>query len=655
MQFSPYLLLRHPTYNLTHLDVFSILPDEFHTLEKAVEERRKHFLKFITSRDLLLSLPFSSRMVYQAIPHYEFHAAVKIRKKERQTERALMKYLARMSLNPSPLAAFAKSQFVDWQWNRLNPHTTYALSLSLTQRKEFFDLCYCDSGLQKYMKYRLNPSLRRTTNDFIYLHKNEAEESKVEIESDPEFEAMFLALKGKEFTFAQFAQLTNYAVNDFLEAQLIVPSYPIYAAQEFITVLIEEINSRHNLSFKLEDIVGICSDKMSDKDAIIQQKHWDTQIKAYANSLEVALDHKLYAERMYYLNTYSQEQFSQPSFDRKLLSREVLEVLQLADSAISREETSSLQWDTMYEASAPLRHNFDLSKIVIEQKSEGEIQLSIPSIKELKKYQSFGIMLSFSNQERPRLINVSTPYGKFFSPALELASDEVMNKLKQWIQNTAKNVVSLKDDSLHNKNKANEFVAELNSFGLDYQTPIEDRVFLDIHENGDIVNQDTKEPASLVNLGIEDFSNRSSLYQNLFKHSDQLPNIPELVSAIQNKYRIIINEAVSFVPRLSTKHLILGSQKWKATKEAFELFQNPKDIPLEQLNRWREQIGIPRIVECSVDEGRSFFIDFYNPWLVDSFLKLIRKMDSTCTFSELGIGDEHNKHRIFEAYFEVSI
>lgn len=117
MDFSPYVLLRLPTYDLTHLDVFALNLEDYNSIEEAMEDKRKHFLSFINAQDLLLSLPFSSKMVYQAIPHYEFHAAVKIRKKEKQTERALMKYLSRMSLNPSPLAAFAKSQFVDWDWN----------------------------------------------------------------------------------------------------------------------------------------------------------------------------------------------------------------------------------------------------------------------------------------------------------------------------------------------------------------------------------------------------------------------------------------------------------------------------------------------------------------------------------------------------------
>ena len=655
MKFSPFVLLRHPTYDLSHLDVFSILPDNFHALEEAIEHRRKYFLDFITSKDLLRSLPFSSKTVYQAIPHYEFHAAVKIRKKEKQTERALMKYLSRMSLNPSPLAAFAKSQVVDWKWNTLKPNAKYVLSLSLTQRKEFFDLCYCDFGLQKYMKYRLNPSLRKVSGGFIYLHMDGLEESRVELESDSEFEAMFVELRRKDFTFAQFIEKTNYAVNDFLEAQLIVPSYPIYAARDFITTLIDDINTRHRLSFKLEDIVGVYKNEITDKDAIAQQKHWETQVKAYAESLEVTLDHKLYTERIYYLNTYSQDKFEMPSLDKELVSQEVLELIILADKALKRKESPPLNWSTVYELPFHTTLNFDLGKIVIEQLSESEIQLKLPSTNKLSKYHSFGIMLRFSDREKPNLINVSTPYGKFFSPAIELINDETKEKLKHWIKDATKNAVNLKDASLHNKNKANEFVPELNSFGLDYQAPIEERVFIDFLETGDVINEESKEIIAMVNLGIEDYRTRSSFYQNLYKHSSHLPNIPALVEAIQNEYRVDKDESISFVPRLSTKHLILGCQKWYAVKDAFEGFQDAKEIPLGQINDWRKKYDIPRLVECSIDNGKSIFIDFYNPWSVDSFLKLVRKMEAICTFKELGFGEEISEKRLYEAYFEVCI
>jgi hypothetical protein len=655
MQFSPFVLLRHPTYDLTHLDAFSTLPDQYHVLDEAIDEKRKYFLDFITSKDLLLSLPFSSKTVYQAIPHYEFHAAVKIRKKEKQTERALMKYLARMSLNPSPLASFAKSQIVDWEWNALKPNAQYILSLSLTQRKEFFDLCYCDVGLQKYMKYRLNPSLRRVPSGFIYLHMDGLEKSRVELESDSEFEAMFEELKRKDFTFAQFMEKTNYAVNDFLEAQLIVPSYPIYAAHDFIATLIKDINKRHRLSFKLEDIIGIYKKEITDTEAIAQQKHWETQIKAYAKSLEVVLDHKLYPERIYYLNTYSRKKFEKPSLNKELVTQEVLELITLAESTMKKELAPPLNWTTVYESLPPPTIIFDLSEIEIEQKSKSEIELKLPLVDTLSKYYSFGIMLSFTDRKQPNLINVSTPYGKFFSPALEFVSDKTKESIKQWIKDTAKNAVNLKDASLHNKNVANEFIPEMNNFGIDYQTPIEERVFLDFDEDGVVINEDSEEIVSMVNLGIEDYRTRSSFYQNLYSQSKQLPSIPDLVEAIQNEYRIKKDEAVSFVPRLSTKHLILGSQKWKASKEAFEGFQNAKEIPLEQINNWRKSYGIPRIVECNIDNYKPIFIDFYNPWSVDSFLKLIRKMELACTFMEMGFGDDIGSKRLYEAYYEVSI
>ena len=653
MQFSPYLLLRHPTYDLSRLDVFAIHPNESDTLEDAIEKRRKHFLSFITSKDLLLSLPFSSKTVYQAIPHYEFHAAVKIRKKEKQTERALMKYLSRMSLNPSPLAAFAKSQFADWEWNVIPPANKYELSLSLTQRKEFFDLCYCDVGLQKFMRYRLNPSLRKHAQGFTYLHRDGEGESRVELESDQQFEAMFDNMLKSDFTFEQFVVQTNYDVNDFLEAQLIVPSYPTYGEHEMIARLVEDINERHELNFKVEDIVGIYKDELSDKYALDQQKHWESQLLAFAKKLEVGLDHKLYSERTYYLNTYSTENFNNPAFDKVSLTNEVMALVDLAIQSKKSHENISIHWDTVYDSPIHIEQEFDVSAIPTNRKSEFILQLNVENKAEAEKYNALGIMLRFSDQDLPRLINVSTPFGKFFAPALELVSESLKEDFKHWVQETSQSALVLKDSSLHNKNRAHGFLPELNNFGLNFHSPISERKFVDFSKEGTLVDIETKEPVLAVNLGIEEYSSRSAYYQNLYLQSNILPNLPNFITAIQNQNRIKMDEHVSSAPKLITEHLVLAYRKWYAAKTAFESFLETKQVNLEALNIWRKKYKIPRIVEYNIDNGKSFYLDFFNPWSVDNFLKLIKKMEINCVLEDIGFKEEINDKRLYEAYFEV--
>ncbi len=634
--------------------MFSIPVGQYDAIEKAVEDRRKHFLSFITSKDLLLSLPFSSKAVYQAIPHYEFHAAVKIRKKEKQTERALMKYLSRMSLNSSPLAAFAKSQFVDWDWNIEKPAYQFEMSLSLTQRKEFFDLCYCDVGLQKYMRYRLNPSLRQHDQGFIYLHREGEEESRIALESDQQFEEMFLKLYKKDFTFEQFSMQTDYSVNDFLEAQLIVPSYPIYSEHKFVTTLVKDINQRHNMSFKPEDIVGHTRNEFTDQEVIKKQKHWESQLLRYAEKLEVGLDHKLYSERTYYLNAYSENKIKKPIIDREKLSAEVLSITALADKILINSNRIPLSWDLIDEQQTFEEPNFDISKLTIESTDDFEIWLKLDSTEYMGKYSSIGMMLRFTEADKPKLINVSTAYGKFFAPALELVDSKVKNSIKQWVKGTAKNALSLKDESLHTKNKAHGFLPELNSLGCDFQTPIQDRVSIDFLEDGSIVNADTKEVVTPTNLGIEDYNDRSIFYQNLYLHSGALPNLPILIDIIQKKYTKKMDEYVASSPRLVSNHLILGFRKWQVEKAAFDSFQDAQQIHLEQLNEWRNNYQIPRVVEYSIDKGKTFFLDFFNPWSVDSFLKLARKMEDSCTIVDLGIGEKIKGKHLFEAYFEIS-
>ena len=362
MRFSPYLLLRHPTYALTHLDAFSIDLSKDINFEELEAEKRKVFLSFIQSKDLLLSLPFSSKTFYQSLSHYEFQAAVKIRKKEKHTERALTKYLLRMALNPSPLAAFAKSQFVDWEYNTQAAPEKYSLNLSLVQRKEFFDLCYCDVALQGTMRYRMNPSLSATDSAFTYLFFEDGEASQVQIEKDAQFEACIQELDKRDFTFEEFSEATSYDVNDFLEAQLIIPSYPAYKDIERLKEILHSVNERHSLSFELSDIIGKKSLTLDDTQALELQKHWTQQIQKFAKSLAVGLDHKAYSERLYYLNTYSDTSIKKPEFDKAILSVDILKLASLLESCTLPIEHTKISKETIYDVATFSEVNYDLDK-----------------------------------------------------------------------------------------------------------------------------------------------------------------------------------------------------------------------------------------------------------------------------------------------------
>lgn len=652
MQYSPFILLRHPTYDLSKMEVFSVDINKQQSIQESVEEKRNHFLSFITSKDLLLSLLFSSKTVYQAIPHYEFHASVKIRKKEKQTERALTKYLSRMSLNASPLAAFAKSQFIDWDGNRQVPSRNYFMSLSLTQRKEFFDLCYCDTGLQDKMRYRLNPSLHKNELGFIYLYKEGEEKSMVQLETDAQFEILYNSLMLKEFTFGEFVTYSDYDVNDFLEAQLIIPSYPIYEDQELLKLVVSSINERHNLSFEIQDIEGIGLDELSEDIVIQHQKHWENQLKAFAKALDVGLDHKLYSERVYYLNTYSETDFPKIKLNKDEIANTIFRLMSLADKCLVEKQSEIFNWNTLYSQEKAQEQSFDVSKLNVDIESNALIQIDLREEPLIKKFPYCGIMLQYSAADKPSLLNVSTPYAKFFAPSLNLASEQVKDQIKKWVNKRRQGIVSLKDDSLHSKNRGHGFLKELNTFGLDFNTAIENRVALESTEKG-YVNVKTKESISFVNLGVEDFRSRSIMYKNLYAQADQLIDVSNFVETLQNKFLFKIDEQVSSEPRIETEALILGYQKWICKKVAFENFQNAKEIPLKKLNEWRLQYSIPRIIKYSIDKGKSFFLDFLNPWSVDSFLKLIRKMESVCLIKEMGFGEEIKGKQFLECYFEV--
>ena len=116
-----------------------------------------------------------------------------------------------------------------------------------------------------------------------------------------------------------------------------------------------------------------------------------------------------------------------------------------------------------------------------------------------------------------------------------------------------------------------------------------------------------------------------------------------------------MDEHVRSAPRINSNYLILAYRKWFCSKETFTFFQDAKNTHLDRLNEWRKQYQIPRIVEYSIDHGKSFFLDFLNPWSVDSFLKLIRKMEETCTLVDMGCQEKIKGNRLYEAYYEIKI
>jgi len=656
MLFSPYVLLRLPAYNLSNLDAFSIDPEEGLVSEEQIGEKRKLFLSFIRSKDLLISLPLSSHTLNNAIPHYEFHATVKIRKKEKQTERALMKYLCRMSLNASPLAAFAKSQFVNWEWERQAPAHKYHFSLSLDQRKEFFDLCYCDVALQGMMKYRLNPSLHKTALGYAYLYQINKENSMVQLEEDPDFDKAVISLRATDFTFAQFVEISDYDVNDFLEAQLIIPAYPIYGDVETQEKIIKSINERHHLTFRLEDLIGKKVDSLQPNDVLDLQAHWELQVKKFAAILEVGLDNKSRSERLYYLNTYADKQIPKPvDYDKEAIVKELMQLVSIIENVSSVESIRKLKKDNIYSEKESTVLSYDISGITLETESTDTLSLKLDSETGKITIRDFGLMLRHTHSGI-KLLNITPAQGKFFSSALELANETVVEDVGLWISQNAQHKVAIKDASLHNKNKGNKFINEMEGFGLDFHHPIADRLHLDYNEKSQEVRSGKGDPIELVNLGIEQVASRSIYYQNLNSVALNLPNIPEFISSLQQKHEYELESNIRIQPSIRSQSLTLGYKKWIIdTKEFIDPFAGSAEENLYALNEWRKKLKIPRLISYSVDDRKPLFHDFMNVWTLHAFLKMVRSMEKICTISDLGIGEEIKGEQIYESYFEVKV
>jgi len=636
------------------MDAFSLDLGNKEPSEEDIEALRIKFLSFIKSKHLLLSLPFSSKAVYNAIAHYEFHASVKIRKKEKQSERAFIKYLQRMALNCSPLANFAGSLFCGWNGQVFAPKANFRIDLALAQRKEFFDLCYCDQGLQGIMRHRLNPSLRFEGDGFAYIHTSEDGDNVVRIETSPEFEKLYHSLKKEDFTFAKFDEQSDFDVNDFLEAQLIRPSYPNYSNTKIISEIINSINERFQLGFSEDEIEGLNYNLLDDQKVLALQSAWIKKLNSYAKKLGVSLNDKVYPERVFYLNS-ALKNCTKPEFNKDLLSAELVSLIEIIEFVQIKGESYDTFEDLNQEVSYPVSQ-FAYDKIKLNPIEGGfylELKMDIPaSRKPTIHKEPIGVMLQHSSNGKPSLVNVTTAFAKFFAPALPLANDEVNELVKVWVNNAGKNKVVLKDASLHSKNKSHAFMKELDNFGLDFHSVIADRVRVNLVE-GVVQAEANGEAVEIVNLGIEEIQFRAPLAVNLQKRSPTLPNIPEFMNGLQESHLVKLNSGISLKPRIESEHLILAWQTWMVSEvEQFPERSNDLGHDMLVLNSWRQELKMPRIISFCFDNKKPNYLDFYNPWSVDIFLRSIKSMETKCMIKELGIPEEIKGIQLQEIYFE---
>ena len=195
----------------------------------------------------------------------------------------------------------------------------------------------------------------------------------------------------------------------------------------------------------------------------------------------------------------------------------------------------------------------------------------------------------------------------------------------------------------------------MNNFGLDFHSNISERISVDVLPDGKIVEAKSNREIALVNLGIEDVNQRSTLYQNLVKAGGRLIDIPKFARALQAKHRTSLSAHIQIEPEIQTSSFILCYRRWICAKEEFSELVSLKEGQFIQLNVWRKNKSIPRVINYSIDDGKQFYLDFLNPWSADSFLKLIKRSNEKCAIEAMGFEEDVLGEQLFESYFEVSL
>jgi len=131
---------------------------------------------------------------------------------------------------------------------------------------------------------------------------------------------------------------------------------------------------------------------------------------------------------------------SAPKFDKEAISLELWSLIQLIDKIqIVEKEKSSIPNDLHLEVVHPTpQYMYDKIKLLPDK---GGLYLDLdPDTTGLASSEltdPIGVMLQHTGEGKPNLVNVTTAYGKFFGPALPLASDDVKDLVEAWVGENA--------------------------------------------------------------------------------------------------------------------------------------------------------------------------------------------------------------------------
>ncbi len=181
---------------------------ELHYLQQQ-QLHRASFYAFSGHQLLQKGLLQSSPSLWEGLQRYRLQPPTIYRKKERQTERSLAQYLARICTKTSPFSTFTALSLNDLSGSNVGPDTvpfSSVIRINNYVLAQVEELLSAYPPFYKHLRVQINPTLRKKGKDFVFLINSRNVESIQQIEEN-EVLALILSI-GREYSSGQLVFAT---------------------------------------------------------------------------------------------------------------------------------------------------------------------------------------------------------------------------------------------------------------------------------------------------------------------------------------------------------------------------------------------------------------------------------------------------------------
>lgn len=669
----------------------------------------------ILQQNISISLPYSSLLFNQKVKEWTEKNPNFFRKRERQTERAALKYLSRASAKTSPFAAFTTLQIAT---NQLNTHSSIKNKKNINVKilDIICELLPTIKAIRKQLFVTINDTCFSEKNSVFFIQNKHNTETLQELEEDDT--VLFFIAFFEENKTVQFDKLCEYLEDEAAETFLLqliemgflcykMPFLKHFDAFFVIKELLESVKSEIDIAEKTtyDKLTSLCDlffqEKTIDNFELRQEEFfyldtpsshseldtYNEQLSGLYDSISTTFCNIQKIVYPLYISELSQK-------INTFLAQTPLKEISIIElyKAIFHKENSLDNRISFDNKQQQLICNFFFKKIprnddfIVNISAEilYEITTFVTSVSEKKDNlcsPSVNLILQpfRENGHLKAVLNgASVGFGKQFARFLPLFDDKISADFKTENLENPFVLAELNDASFFNANQHPHLldygISAPNTLHFSEQNILTKNLTIKQIDNEWILfDQEKKQRVIPLDLGIEHPSFRSPFYQLLHFFSYKIANFRIFNDFINEQYsahkkpRICIDnqtitQRMTWFFNISELPFLQKNQSENDYFSTVQTWQNNNDLPnlvYVSIPHFQPQNGLSN--QSAAPQGDDYkpqMIDFQNPLLVSLFARILKKVPSRLVIEEMlpteeQLFDFDGKKYVMEAVVQV--